>query len=253
MHVYLGVVIMRGILRCPAFSFTFLIGIRIYVAMARNGLGFHNSGFDNMEFNDVYLMKENQATKTDIQCCLLCMETITCMSSFFSKIKQKCRLHGSAVLDKNNGQESEGWKHYIYGENCPVHLGFIHDLENNLCVRISDVELKIDEGKQFCMNRSSTLITLESADKQTRFDNLLAKIPDSFIIARYRTELEKLDGKWKWLNGSPLVNDRWHSGEPNCAGPCSCGGVTVLITNGKWGDNSDRCKNQKAHSVCEAF
>ncbi|XP_045172548.1 uncharacterized protein LOC123534386 [Mercenaria mercenaria] len=244
---------MRGILRYSAAIFTILmVLIDTSVAVARNGLGFHSSGFDNLEFNDSYLIKEYHSTTRAMECSIFCAETLTCMSFFFSGMKQKCRLHGTAVFNKTNGQASEGWKHYVYGENCPVHIGFIHDRENNLCVRISDVELKADEGKQFCMNTNSTLITLESADKQTRFDNLLAKIPNSFIIDRIRIGLEKLDGKWKWLNGSPLVNARWAPYEPNCGEQCSCGGVTMMDERG-WFDNEQYCKNQKAQSVCEAL
>ncbi|XP_060560986.1 snaclec 7-like [Ruditapes philippinarum] len=164
-------------------------------------------------------------------------------------MKQNCRLHRAAAISLSQGLRSEGWMYFIYGEQCPVSNGFIHDRENDLCIKISEQQLKADEGEQFCTDNSAKLITLETASKQARFDRFLAKTPYSFVTVtdRYRIGLHYIAPQWVWNNGDVLSYDNWAENEPNCK--CACGGITVYSS--AWSDNSDRCKNQIAQSVCE--
>jgi hypothetical protein len=172
------------------------------------------------------------------------------MSFTLNEEKQKCRLHRTAAISLSQGFRSEGWVYFVYGEQCPISNGFIHDRENDLCIRISEEKLNADEGEQFCTDNSAKLVTLETANKQARFDRFLTKTPYSFITDRYRIGLHYIGKQWVWNNGNVLSYDNWAEGEPNTER--ACGGVTVKYTG--WYDNVDvldKCWNVNAQSVCE--
>ena len=232
------------------FMFSVFVSLYLYcLCLPKNGVGFHNSAFDNFEISSDYLLTEYSNVAVAIGCTMFCAKTLLCLSFSFNKVKQKCRLHRIAVLSLSQGTSSNGWKYFLYGEHCPLDNGFIHDRENDLCVRISEQKLNADNGEQFCTNLSSNLVTLETVDKQIRFDNFLAKFPANFINPNFRMGLHFNGVQWKWNNGKSLTDNRWAEDEPSCSSNCFCGGVTGTLRN--WYDNSYYCKNQTARSVCE--
>ena len=214
-------------LYCSCFSFS------------KYGVGFKSAKYD-MDINTDSVFTEYQNIGTATKCALFCGQSLQCMSFSLHKVKQRCRIYGNA------GFSSEGWMHFLYGEKCPVYKDFIHDRDNNLCIRISEKSLNADDGEQFCTNISTKLVTLETVDKQMRFENFLTKIPSS---GRYRIGLYHNGQQWIWNNGNPLSVSKWSKTEPSCSKNCMCGSVTV--TDNGWTDNSDYCKNTKAKSFCE--
>ncbi|XP_060560997.1 uncharacterized protein LOC132720795 [Ruditapes philippinarum] len=164
-----------------------------------------------------------------------------------NEMKQKCRLHRTAAISLSEGLGSEGWRYFVYGRQCPVSNGFIHDKETNLCIKISEQQLEADEGEQFCTNNSAKLVTLETPNKQARVSNLLAKMQFSYNKDSYRIGLHYIAPQWVWNNGEVLSYNNWGQNEPNCK--CACGGVIVYALG--WYDNGDNCKKETAYSVCE--
>jgi hypothetical protein len=216
------------------------------ISLSQNGISVRDSKYDNLELSKDLIIEYNGVTAT-IDCALFCAGTLSCMSFTLNEEKQKCRLHRAAAISLSQGLKSEGWMYFIYGEQCPVSNGFIHDRENGLCIKISEQQLKADEGEQFCTDNSAKLITLETANKQARFDRLLAKTPYKFVTSRYRIGLHYVAQQWVWNNGDVLSYDNWEEDEPNCG--CNCGGVTV--DSAGWYDNDVNCLNRIAQSVCE--
>ena len=140
---------MQGILRNCLYLQSFVIFLIWTMSMALSSIGYRDLKFDNLEFGDANLITSQINVTSAISCAMLCAEKLACMSFFYNKQKQNCRLQGSAVYELSQGTTSGGWLFYRYGENCPVHLGFIHDRENNFCLRISDDQLYADDGEQF--------------------------------------------------------------------------------------------------------
>lgn len=219
-----------------------------YVTSLRYGAAFRKPEFNDSSGD----IDEFQNVTKVLKCSVLCSHTLTCIHFSFNKLQKRCRLHKKIFFSGSVDGINDGWEFYAYGEACPVDRGFLHDRQNNLCVLVSELKFYAIEGKQFCQKINSNLISLETAEKQDRFDTFLAKLPETFITGRVRIGLEYTDSKWTWSSGSPLTDDRWMENEPNCGTDCYCGSVTM---KGGWYDNFkediQKCSDRRSYSVCE--
>ena len=241
---------MATILRYSLDIISLVIFFTWNISTAVSNIGYHDLKFDNLEFGDANLITSQINVTSAIKCAMLCAENIACMSFFYNKEEQNCRIHGTAVYDLSQGTHSEGWLFYRYGENCPLHLGFIHDRDNKFCISISSDQLDADDAEQFCANFSSKLISLETADKQSRFDKFFAKIPKSTISSRIRIGLKYIGSQWTWSSGLPRTVNRMPPSSESVTS--DCGGVTINKKDlWAWWSNSHLCKEQRAQSVCE--
>ncbi|KAM9309010.1 CD209 antigen-like protein D [Pholidichthys leucotaenia] len=98
---------------------------------------------------------------------------------------------------------------------------------NNKCYYVSKAsETKNWERSRLdCQQRGADLVIITSKDEH----NFVSKFHQNIWIGLSDKQQE---GKWKWVDGSDLVQGFWKSGEPNNAGNEDCAEISV----GKWND-----------------
>ncbi|KAM4603896.1 uncharacterized protein ACJ7VT_018542 [Polymixia lowei] len=95
------------------------------------------------------------------------------------------------------------------------------------------------ESRQDCQRRGADLIIINSGEKQT----FIKKFHERIWIGLSDLHTE---GRWKWVDGSNLINGRWAPGEPNDSGGEDC----AELVNGLGAWNDLPCSNRR-NWVCE--
>ncbi|KAF6093019.1 C-type lectin domain containing 17A [Phyllostomus discolor] len=98
-----------------------------------------------------------------------------------------------------------------------------------------------DEARKFCQENYSHLVIINSFSEQ----NFVAKAHRSPRVYWLGLSDKEHEGKWKWLDGSPVTLSYWEPAEPNNAHEEDCGSMN---TGGTWNDLS--C-NKATYWICE--
>ncbi|XP_045048544.1 C-type lectin domain family 17, member A [Desmodus rotundus] len=98
-----------------------------------------------------------------------------------------------------------------------------------------------DEARKFCQENYSHLVIINSVTEQ----NFVAKAHRSPRVYWLGLSDKEHEGKWKWLDGSPVTLSYWEPAEPNNVHDEDCGSMN---TGGTWNDLS--C-NKATYWICE--
>jgi len=103
-------------------------------------------------------------------------------------------------------------------------------------------------ARLFCESHGYTLAIVESAAEDAYLYDAIAARGFSDTWIGHNDLLE--EGRWVWLDGSPLVYSHWDEGEPNDGGGEDCG--LIMTRHGRESEWDDRpCESERPH-ICEA-
>ena len=145
-----------------------------FVSMAINSEGFiRNLDYDNLFFSQHFINEITEVRNARL-CAGLCGRITNCISFFYNNVEKRCRLHDTTYFLVLDGTSSPGWKMYVLeNKECPVHLSFVHDKVNGLCVHVPKEKYNNTAAQLYCSERNSYLISLETQQKRIAFSNFI--------------------------------------------------------------------------------
>ncbi|XP_022620733.1 C-type lectin domain family 4 member M-like [Seriola dumerili] len=106
---------------------------------------------------------------------------------------------------------------------------------------ISSNEKTWQESRKDCLQKDADLIIINNKEEQ----NFMREFKKYLWIGLTDIETE---GKWKWVDGTPLTRSFWGSKEPNGKTLENCGQIKHPDSENNW--NDERCSNPH-YWICE--
>ncbi|XP_022620731.1 C-type lectin domain family 4 member M-like isoform X2 [Seriola dumerili] len=106
---------------------------------------------------------------------------------------------------------------------------------------ISSNEKTWQESRKDCLQKDADLIIINNKEEQ----NFMRQFKKYLWIGLTDIETE---GKWKWVDGTPLTRSFWGSKEPNGKTLENCGQIKHPDSENNW--NDERCSNPH-YWICE--
>ncbi|XP_058863128.1 low affinity immunoglobulin epsilon Fc receptor-like isoform X3 [Acipenser ruthenus] len=94
------------------------------------------------------------------------------------------------------------------------------------------------KAEEFCYNQDAVLAMVKT---QQELNYIRSQVSTEYHLGLTDQESEN---NWKWLDGSPVADSLWNSGEPNSAGEEDCGEITA-------GNLNDIPCSVKQRWICE--
>ena len=201
--------------------------------------------FEGRVIPDAGLYYENVSSK--ITCLSYCATDRECMSFFYIKATQSCRLHTIVYISQNDTVKSDSASYYIVGDKnkCPIDEGFFHKRSLNACYYVVTDRANLTAAVRTCSEKDAQFGYPFSSDLYDHFNDVLT---GSFLFRKreFWTGIVLEDGHtdYKFYSDNSIPNfSRWKESEPSghlCV-------VTSLEDNWQW--ESTGCDRSKAY-VC---
>uniref|UniRef100_A0A3B5KJI0 C-type lectin domain-containing protein n=1 Tax=Xiphophorus couchianus TaxID=32473 RepID=A0A3B5KJI0_9TELE len=93
---------------------------------------------------------------------------------------------------------------------------------------MSSTEKTWQESRTYCQSVGADLIIINSKEEQiSLFTYMWIGLTDS-----------ETEGRWKWVDGSPLTTSYWYDGEPNGNTVENCGEIKTFTAERSWNDGT---------------
>ncbi|XP_027874874.1 CD209 antigen-like [Xiphophorus couchianus] len=96
---------------------------------------------------------------------------------------------------------------------------------------MSSTEKTWQESRTYCQSVGADLIIINSKEEQ----NFANSFQTYMWIGLTDSETE---GRWKWVDGSPLTTSYWYDGEPNGNTVENCGEIKTFTAERSWNDGT---------------
>ncbi|XP_071145686.1 uncharacterized protein [Mytilus edulis] len=204
----------------------------------------------------------NIESKSLVRCTNICLLTTNCRSLFYQKELHQCILHSIDIQESSvNLVSSTGWKYYKTfeespsttpstspAEKCTDTAGFIYNAGESMCYFIgTPVAVDFDVIETLCLNMNSELIRIESAQKQTFVQQLLAADAGDWVCIQG----DRDDGSYKSDDGSAMTYFNWNMamGQPDNIHWDHI--VMVKQFNYLWHDMAGKKLDRQCTYICE--
>ncbi|XP_024154114.1 C-type lectin domain family 17, member A-like [Oryzias melastigma] len=165
---------------------------------------------------------------------LLSLENIK-MKISYNQLQAKLSDINKTLLDEINQQ-----KNRTEGKSCPE--GWMRF--RNRCYYKSTEKKTWFDSRIFCQDKGSDLLVINSKEEQ-EFVSEMNQNDESWIgvVAQWS---EKITIKWKWVDGSPVLQQFWENGFPKSS--FSYFGAVAVNAEGKW---TQQLYLHDLHWICE--
>uniref|UniRef100_A0A3B3UV98 C-type lectin domain-containing protein n=1 Tax=Poecilia latipinna TaxID=48699 RepID=A0A3B3UV98_9TELE len=96
---------------------------------------------------------------------------------------------------------------------------------------MSSIKKTWNESRKYCQQEGADLVVINSREEQD-FAN---SFQTYMWIGLTDSETE---GRWKWVDGSPLTTSYWRDGEPNGKTVENCGDIKTFTAERSWNDEN---------------
>ncbi|KAL4223950.1 hypothetical protein ACF0H5_017409 [Mactra antiquata] len=204
---------------------------------------------DNLLIDDQYFLQEIDNISR-VKCSRACARKVQCVSYFYNKSVRKCRLHANGFYNVQEGTFSSNWIYHVLGEDwCPVHDGFIHERQYNMCIHLSTDKVNdYYEATSYCASKNASIITFKTATKISNSTSIMNKINSTILqlnqngIFQGYIGLGYSSGLWMWNDGTPLSPEtNWAPQQPSRNESILCASASIKPFDTDWNWKDIKC------------
>ncbi|XP_029361693.1 C-type lectin domain family 4 member M-like [Echeneis naucrates] len=167
----------------------------------------------------------------------------SCQNVTVEKDKLKVKIENLTVERDLLQQAAEKLNETIQAKKCPV--GW-HRFEYS-CYFVSVSKKTWSKSREFCQNVGADLAIIKSLDEMTFITGLFKSDKELWIGLTDGVQ----EGKWKWVDGTPLTTAYWGKGQPNSHSGRNQDCVEVWHRVSGRGDWNDENCDTDQNWICE--